>query len=142
MSRPVAKKFKITCDYGVKGSSWSSGWHQGIDYGCPVGTPVFSPVAGKIVKNKRAWGGAFGNHQAIIKFRSTIDGKIYYLGLMHMTAETIPVGVSVGDGQRVGTSGAEGNVHGAHLHIEVQELNFWRRGKAVNPTSVIAGLKP
>lgn len=133
--RPVSFKFKVTCKYGVKGTMWKSGWHQGIDYGCPVGTAVYSPVSGTVVKEGRAWGRAFGSHQVVIRFRKGL--RYYYVGLMHMKAERITVGQKVKAGQRVGTSGADGNVSGPHLHMEVQPLAYWQAGKSVDPAKVI-----
>ena len=128
-------KFKVTCEFGKKGPMWSSGWHQGIDFGVPVGTPVVAPIPGTIVGVGMipSWGPAYGNNSVVLEYASQ-----RYVMFAHLSKATVKVGQVVKVGDKLGLSGAEGNVSGPHLHMEVQDHNGWTRGKAIDPAAVLA----
>ena len=145
MSWPVPTKYQITTPYGVRGPRWSSGHHQGVDFACPVGTPIYSPVNGKVVGvgQIQTWGPAFGRHAVIIEFK--YKKKTYWLLLAHCSSDRVKIGDVVFAGQHVANSGAEGNVSGPHLHLEVQTTRWWSKIKDVNPQFVLdipATVKP
>ncbi|MDG4864539.1 transglycosylase family protein [Streptomyces sp. T-3] len=98
--------------YHAAGSSWSSGYHTGVDFAVPTGTSVKAVAAGRVVS--AGWGGAYG-YQVVIRHN---DGKYSQYG--HLSALTVKSGQGVGTGQRIGRSGATGNVTGPHLHFEVR----------------------
>lgn len=111
MVRPVASKYGVTLGYRQKANFDPNYIHRGIDYGCPTGTPVVATTAGKVIHASRGggYGSAFGIHVVIR------TGDIWHL-YGHLSAELVSVGQAVAAGQRIGTSGASGNVTGAHLH--------------------------
>ncbi|MFF0792236.1 transglycosylase family protein [Streptomyces spiralis] len=98
--------------YRVAGSHWSKGYHTGIDFEVPTGTSVHAAAAGRVVD--AGWGGAYG-YQVVIRHA---DGRYTQYG--HLSAISVRAGQTVTAGQRMGRSGATGNVTGPHLHFEVR----------------------
>ncbi|MEU9005761.1 LysM peptidoglycan-binding domain-containing M23 family metallopeptidase [Streptomyces sp. NPDC048551] len=98
--------------YHQSGSMWSSGYHTGVDFIASTGTTVKAVGAGTVVS--AGWGGAYGN-EVIIKHA---DGKYSQYG--HLSQLSVSAGQSVTAGQRIGLSGATGNVTGPHLHFEIR----------------------
>ncbi|MEU7423248.1 LysM peptidoglycan-binding domain-containing M23 family metallopeptidase [Streptomyces sp. NPDC040750] len=102
----------IGTGYHVPGGMWSSGYHTGVDFVVPTGTPLQAVAAGTVVS--AGWGGAYGN-QVVIKLA---DG--HYAQYAHLSRLSVSAGQSVSTGQRIGLSGATGNVTGPHLHFEIR----------------------
>lgn len=98
--------------YHAAGSHWSKGYHTGVDFPVPTGTSVKAVAAGHVVA--AGWGGSFG-YQVVIRHS---DGR--YTQYAHLSAISVRAGQSVSGGQRIGRSGATGNVTGPHLHFEVR----------------------
>ncbi|GGZ23093.1 hypothetical protein GCM10010300_78370 [Streptomyces olivaceoviridis] len=98
--------------YHVAGSHWSKGYHTGVDFLVPTGTSVRAAAAGHVVA--AGWGGSYG-YQVVIRHA---DGR--YTQYAHLSAIAVRNGQSVTAGQRIGRSGATGNVTGPHLHFEVR----------------------
>ncbi|WNI28785.1 M23 family metallopeptidase [Streptomyces sp. ITFR-6] len=108
---PVAGSY-VSTGYKSSGSLWSSGSHSGIDFHAASGSSVVAVGAGTVVE--AGWGGAYGNN---IVLRMT-DGTYTQYG--HLSSIAVSVGQSVGQGQRIGLSGATGNATGPHLHFEAR----------------------
>ncbi|MEU6510955.1 transglycosylase family protein [Streptomyces sp. NPDC046942] len=102
----------IGTGYGVAGGHWSKGYHTGVDFLVPTGTSVKAVEAGEVVA--AGWGGSYG-YQVEIRHA---DGR--YSQYAHLSAISVRIGQQVGTGQRIGRSGATGNVTGPHLHFEVR----------------------
>ncbi|UFR00860.1 transglycosylase family protein [Streptomyces sp. Go40/10] len=98
--------------YHVAGSHWSKGYHTGVDFLVPTGTSVKAAAAGRVVA--AGWGGSYG-YQVVIRHS---DGR--YTQYAHLSAIAVRAGQTVATGQRIGRSGATGNVTGPHLHFEVR----------------------
>ncbi|MEU3370147.1 transglycosylase family protein [Streptomyces sp. NPDC006660] len=98
--------------YHRAGSSWASGYHTGVDFPVSTGTSVKAVTSGTVVE--AGWGGAYG-YQVVIHHP---DGR--YSQYAHLSALTVKAGQKVNTGQRIGRSGATGNVTGPHLHFEVR----------------------
>ncbi|WP_181806058.1 M23 family metallopeptidase [Streptomyces shenzhenensis] len=113
--------------YHVAGGMWSSGHHTGVDFVVPTGTPVKAVGAGTVVT--AGWGGAYGN-QVVIRLA---DG--YYAQYGHLSAVSVSVGQTVTEGQRIGLSGATGNVTGPHLHFEIRTTPDY--GSDVDPVAYL-----
>ncbi|MFE1863350.1 M23 family metallopeptidase [Streptomyces anandii] len=113
--------------YHVAGSMWSSGYHTGVDFVVPTGTPVKAVGAGTVVS--AGWGGAYGN-QVVVRLA---DG--HYAQYGHLSALSVSAGQSVTEGQRVGLSGATGNVTGPHLHFEIRTTPDY--GSDVDPVAYL-----
>ncbi|MGW1051254.1 transglycosylase family protein [Streptomyces sp. NPDC002521] len=102
----------IGTGYRVAGAHWSKGYHTGVDFLVPTGTSVQAAEAGNVVA--AGWGDAYG-YQVVIRHA---DGR--YTQYAHLSAISVRIGQSVTTGQRIGRSGATGNVTGPHLHFEVR----------------------
>jgi murein DD-endopeptidase MepM/ murein hydrolase activator NlpD len=98
--------------YRATGAHWSKGYHTGVDFVVPTGTSVHAAGAGRVVT--AGWGGAYG-YQVVIRHA---DGRYTQYG--HLSAISVRAGQTVTTGQRIGRSGATGNVTGPHLHFEVR----------------------
>ncbi|MGX4688530.1 M23 family metallopeptidase [Streptomyces sp. JNUCC 63] len=123
---PVAGS-AVGTGYRVAGGMWSSGYHTGVDFAVPTGTPVKAVGAGTVVS--AGWGGAYGN-QVVIKLN---DG--HYAQYAHLSSLSVSAGQSVGAGQRLGLSGATGNVTGPHLHFEIRTTPNY--GSDVDPAAYL-----
>ncbi|MFJ3639504.1 transglycosylase family protein [Streptomyces sp. NPDC090108] len=102
----------IGTGYRVSGAHWSKGYHTGIDFLVGTGTSVQAVAPGHVVA--AGWGGSYG-YQVVIRHA---DGRYTQYG--HLSAISVRAGQSVAEGQRIGRSGATGNVTGPHLHFEVR----------------------
>ncbi|MEU0336454.1 transglycosylase family protein [Streptomyces sp. NPDC006193] len=98
--------------YHVAGPHWSKGYHTGVDFAVPTGTSVRAAATGHVVS--AGWGGSYG-YQVVLRHA---DGR--YTQYAHLSAISVRAGQSVAAGQRIGRSGATGNVTGPHLHFEVR----------------------
>ncbi|GHH71373.1 hypothetical protein GCM10018793_06430 [Streptomyces sulfonofaciens] len=110
LTAPVAAS--IGTPYHQHGSSWSKGYHTGVDFLVPTGTSVRTIAAGQVVA--AGWGGSYG-YQVVVRHA---DGR--YSQYAHLSAISVKTGQKVVGGQRLGRSGATGNVTGPHLHFEVR----------------------
>lgn len=139
--KPAPANRPVTCPYGKKGSAWATGEHGGIDYGTPVGDPIYAPWSGTVTgvrtpsgtSSGTTWGSAYGG-QVVIDFDKLPDGSAGLWGVLaHLSATSVTVGQRVTAGQRIGTSGATGNVSGPHAHFEIQGAKSWQQGNYRNP---------
>ncbi|MBV2357433.1 M23 family metallopeptidase [Streptomyces sp. J2-1] len=108
---PVAGSH-VSTGYRTGGTLWSSGSHTGIDFHAATGTVVRAAGAGTVVST--GWGGAYGN-EIVLRMA---DGMYTQYG--HLSSIGVTVGQTVAPGQRIGLSGATGNVTGPHLHFEAR----------------------
>jgi murein DD-endopeptidase MepM/ murein hydrolase activator NlpD len=108
---PVAD-LGIGTRYRASGSSWSKGYHTGVDFPVATGTSVRAVSSGHVVS--AGWGGSYG-YQVVVRHA---DGR--YSQYAHLSAISVRAGQNVATGQRIGRSGATGNVTGPHLHFEVR----------------------
>ncbi|SEO31555.1 transglycosylase family protein [Actinacidiphila rubida] len=108
---PVAHA-PIGTAYHASGSHWASGYHTGVDFLVSTGTAVHSVAAGRVVT--AGWGGSYG-YQVVIRHA---DGR--YSQYAHLSQISVKAGQQVNEGQRIGRSGATGNVTGPHLHFEIR----------------------
>lgn len=108
--RPVPAGVGVTLGYRQPMKSRPTYVHRGIDYGTPLGTPVTATVAGKVVHAGRGgMGSAFGIHVVIL------TAGVWHI-YAHLSMSKVKKGQLVDAGQRLGLSGASGNVTGPHLH--------------------------
>lgn len=111
VSSPVPGR-GITTPFGKPGKFWAAGYHTGDDYACPTGSAAVATAAGTVVfAGRGGWGSAYGIHVIVD------TGPIRHL-YAHLSKESVSVGQSVARGQRLGSTGATGNVTGPHLHYE------------------------
>ncbi|WP_343244997.1 peptidoglycan DD-metalloendopeptidase family protein [Streptomyces sp. SID14478] len=112
-SMPVDKG-RVSAKYRQPGG-WAAGFHTGVDFAVPTGTPVKSVGPGTVVTAGNQ--GAYGN-AVIVKMN---DGRFTLYA--HLNSLDVKTGQSVTGGQRLGLSGATGNVTGPHLHFEARTRN-------------------
>ncbi|MFE9121514.1 peptidoglycan DD-metalloendopeptidase family protein [Streptomyces sp. NPDC007172] len=125
---PVADEH-IGTGYGVSGSMWSSGHHTGVDFPVGPGTAIRAVGPGTVVT--AGWNSAYGN-QVVIKHG---DGK--YSQYAHQSSLNVSVGQRVKGGDRIGWSGATGNVSGPHLHFEIRTGPEY--GSDIDPLAYLRG---
>ncbi|EDY52566.1 secreted transglycosylase [Streptomyces clavuligerus] len=125
---PVADNH-IGTAYGVSGSMWSSGYHTGVDFPVPTGTAIRAVGPGTVVT--AGWNSAYG-YQVVIRHG---DGK--YSQYAHHSSLNVVVGQKVEGGDRIGWSGATGNVSGAHLHFEMRTGPEY--GSDIDPIAYLRG---
>ncbi|WP_051821553.1 peptidoglycan DD-metalloendopeptidase family protein [Streptomyces sp. NRRL F-5065] len=109
-TRPVAGPLGTA--YHETGANWVSGYHTGVDFTVPVGTTVRAAGPGTVVK--AGVGVSYGN-EIVIRHD---DGV--YSQYAHLSSISVSEGQKVKGGQKVGLSGATGNVTGPHLHFEIR----------------------
>ncbi|MEV5904122.1 peptidoglycan DD-metalloendopeptidase family protein [Streptomyces sp. NPDC052127] len=125
-SAPV-QGYVITAAYAQAGN-WSTGHHTGVDLAVPVGTPVVAVRAGAVLMS--ATDAGYGHYLLI---RHTEHEYSLYAHLSRLEVER---GTTVAAGQRIGLSGATGNVTGPHLHFEVRTEPVF--GSDVDPVAYLA----
>lgn len=126
------KKYKATTPFGVVGTRWSSGRHEGVDFAAPVGAVVVAPIAGTVTKVGQVWGAAFGKHSVLVK---VAGGHLLFA---HLSSNSVKVGQALKIGDVIGKVGAEGNVTGPHLHMELQKGPGWKKGGGLDPATIIS----
>ncbi|MFE0420179.1 LysM peptidoglycan-binding domain-containing M23 family metallopeptidase [Streptomyces tendae] len=122
-----ASNIPLGTGYKDGGSLWSSGHHTGVDFLAATGTTLKAVGAGTVVT--AGWGGAYGN-QVVIRLA---DG--YYAQYAHLSSLSVSGGQTVIAGQRIGLSGATGNVTGPHLHFEIRTTPDY--GTDVDPVAYL-----
>jgi murein DD-endopeptidase MepM/ murein hydrolase activator NlpD len=133
MASPMQdKKYKVTTPFGVKGTRWSSGRHEGVDYAAPTGAVVVAPCDGKVVKVGQCWGAAFGSNSVLMK---VAGGHLLFA---HLSSHSCKVGQVLKANEVIGKVGADGNVTGPHLHMELQKGPGWKRGGGLDPKDILA----
>ncbi|GGM09309.1 peptidase [Streptomyces fumigatiscleroticus] len=123
---PVTGSYVSTA-YRAGSGLWSSGSHTGVDFHAASGTTVHAVGTGTVVET--GWGGAYGN-QIVIKMA---DGTYTQYG--HLSSIGVSVGQKVTPGQRIGLSGATGNVTGPHLHFEARTTPEY--GSDIDPVAYL-----
>lgn len=122
---PVAS-VSFSAQYGQAGG-WSSGYHTGVDFVVPTGTAIRAVGPGTVVS--ASFDGAYGNNVVI----RHSDGR--YTQYAHLSSLGVSAGQSVSGGQRIGLSGATGNVTGPHLHFEARSTPGY--GSDSNPLAYL-----
>ncbi|MER6414537.1 M23 family metallopeptidase [Streptomyces humidus] len=117
-----AHRYWLSAGYAARGSHWAHR-HTGQDFAVDHGTPVYAVGSG--VVRITTCGDGFGN-QVLVRHR---DG--YFTQYAHLSRIDVRRGQRVSAGQRIGLSGASGNVTGPHLHFEVRITPY--AGSAVPP---------
>ena len=115
-------KFKLTCEYGRKGTAWKSGVHGGTDLVGIDSEKVYS-ICNGIVERAGYDKGGFGNYVRIKE-----DGSENRIYLAHLSKIYVKVGQRVSYTTVVGLMGSTGNSTGKHTHVEIREF---RNGQAV-----------
>ncbi|MEH0545619.1 M23 family metallopeptidase [Streptomyces sp. B21-105] len=105
------RRYWLSAGYAAKGSRWARR-HTGQDFAVDSGTPVYAVGSG--VVRVTTCGDGFGN-QVLVR-----HGDGYFTQYAHLSRIDVRRDQRVAAGQRLGLSGASGNVTGPHLHFEVR----------------------
>lgn len=121
--------FKVTCEYGRKGTAWASGIHQGIDLVGITSKKVYSICLG-VVERAGYDKGGFGNYVRIKE-----DGTENRIYLAHLEKIYVKVGQKVTYTTVVGLMGATGNATGPHTHVEIRKFQNGVAISKLNPAT-------
>ncbi|MET9057233.1 M23 family metallopeptidase [Streptomyces antibioticus] len=105
------RDYWLSAGYAASGARWVHR-HTGQDFAVRTGTPVYAVGPGTV--RATTCGDGFGN-QVVVRHP---DG--YFTQYAHLSRIDVRAGKRVKAGQRLGLSGATGNVTGPHLHFEVR----------------------
>ncbi|MFF8485365.1 M23 family metallopeptidase [Streptomyces antibioticus] len=105
------RDYWLSAGYAASGARWAHR-HTGQDFAVRTGTPVYAVGPGTV--RATTCGDGFGN-QVVVRHP---DG--YFTQYAHLSRIDVRAGKRVKAGQRLGLSGATGNVTGPHLHFEVR----------------------
>lgn len=121
----------VSCDFGVKGTSWKTGFHTGVDFAVPKGTEIRNCLGGQVQLSGRETN--FG-------LRIWVLSKMPF-GLMrilygHCSKLLFNQDEIVEKGQVIALSGNSGERHDKklmkfHLHTQWEE---WPSRKLIKPT--------
>lgn len=110
---PVVRgSYRLTARFGACSALWRR-CHTGLDFAAGFGKPVAAAHAGRVAFVGA--GGAYGRH--LVKIDHGGGVQTWYA---HMQSATVRAGQTVQVGEQIGQVGAEGNVTGPHLHLEVR----------------------
>ena len=122
----------ITSPEGMRVLNGVEGYHDGLDLISRENNNVYSILPGKVVhdmddyihderfKDKKH---SAGNY-LIIQYKYQ-DAR-YYVRYLHLGKNTVSLKESVEEGEIIGTYGDYGYSFGAHLHIDVYDVN-WKK---------------
>lgn len=122
-------KFKVTSEYGRKGSLWKSGTHQGTDLVGITSDKVYS-ICNGVVERAGYDKGGFGNYVRIKEDNS--ENRIY---LAHLSKIYVKIGERVNYTTVVGIMGETGNATGKHTHVEIREFKNGVAVKKLNASN-------
>lgn len=121
--------FKVTCEYGRKGTAWKSGVHQGIDLVGITNKKVYS-ICNGVVERAGYDKGGFGNYVRIKE-----DGTENRIYLAHLEKIYVKVGQKVTYTTVVGLMGSTGNSTGPHTHVEIRKFQNGVAISKLNPAT-------
>ena len=111
---PLTGKFKVTCEYKRKGTSWAAGWHTGIDL---VGSDTIYATCDGIV-TRTGFDQSYGN---FIVVKDNVTGKYHWY--CHLSKINVKLNQAVTRVSKIGVMGSTGNVTGKHLHFEIRNAS-------------------
>lgn len=126
---PFTGNFKVTCEYGRKGTAWASGMHQGIDLVGITNKKVYS-ICNGVVERAGYDKGGFGNYVRIKE-----DGTENRIYLAHLEKIYVKVGQKVTYTTVVGLMGSTGNSTGPHTHVEIRKFQNGVAVSKLNPAA-------
>ena len=108
---PLTGQFKVTCEYGRKGTSWKAGHHTGIDL--TGQDTIYATCDGQVVRT--GFDPSYGN---FIVVKNSADGKFHWY--CHLSRVLVSRGIRVTRVTKIGVMGSSGNSTGKHLHFEIR----------------------
>lgn len=89
--------------------------HNGVDLASYSGAPIYAAASGEVIIAKAGgWNGGYGNYVVIKHPNGT---QTLYA---HLTQVQVSPGMTVEQGDQIGTMGSTGKSTGTHLHFEVR----------------------
>lgn len=97
--------------------------HVGIDVPAPDGTALYSPCTGTVVA--RGEEDSMGHYVIIRSTARDANGRYLTVRMMHMNADPlVSLNQSVVATTKIGYVGNTGESYGAHLHIDINNMNY------------------
>lgn len=112
---PVTGEFKVTCEYGRKGSLWAYGYHKGIDLVC-ADKNIYCTCDG-VVKSVGFDTNGWGQYVRV----DTGLNRIHIFCHLVKGSVKVKVGQKVNRSTIIGTMGSTGNSTGVHLHFQIED---------------------
>jgi murein DD-endopeptidase MepM/ murein hydrolase activator NlpD len=103
--------------------------HRGVDFSVPTGTEIRAMSDARV-----RFSGVMSGFGNVVWLDHGGDILTVYA---HLSRIDVREGETVRGGQRIGLSGATGDVTAPHLHFEV-----WRWGREVDPVPLLGGRPP
>jgi murein DD-endopeptidase MepM/ murein hydrolase activator NlpD len=131
MRNPI-DNYVITSPEGTRILNGVEGYHDGLDLISRENNNVYAILPGKVVhdmdeyihderfKDKKH---SAGNY-LIIKHK--FEKAIYYVRYLHLGENTVSLKETIEEGEVIGNYGDYGYSFGAHLHIDVYDVN-WKK---------------
>ena len=119
---PLTGQFRVTCEYGRKGS-WKAGYHTGIDL---VGKDtIYATCNGKVTRI--GFDNSYGN---FIVIKNDEDGRFHWF--CHLSKILVANDTRVSRITKIGIMGSTGKSSGKHLHFEIRNVGN-KYGNQINP---------
>jgi murein DD-endopeptidase MepM/ murein hydrolase activator NlpD len=93
------------------------GQHTGRDVLTPIGEEASAPCAGRVTH-----AGSYPQHKGygnFVSIEKAGEKEYTVVNVCHLSLVSVSVGDWVNVGDRIGATGATGNVEGPHVHIDV-----------------------
>lgn len=119
---------RISSPYGYRNFN-GGGFHHGLDIAAPQGTPVNAAAPG--IVTRASYSPSYGN--VVFIHHPQLNKSTVYA---HLHKISVDAGEKVNSGQQIGTVGNTGNSFGNHLHFEVHQ-GLWSRKGGINPMSFL-----
>ena len=111
---PLADKFRITCAFGEKGSTWKAGFHTGVDM-VNDDEVIYSSTFGEVVRV--GYDDSYGNYVVIA---DDTPNDTHFHWFCHLAYYVVNVGDIVTPETVLGKMGSTGNSTAKHLHYEIR----------------------
>ena len=112
---PAGSAYVITQSPGGGYSHWDNYNRHAVDFATPTGTPIVASAGGTV--HFAGWSGSGGN-MVLVNHGNNLCSQY-----AHLSSISVGAGAWVAQGQRLGLSGATGNVTGPHLHWNIVYCN-------------------
>lgn len=147
ISAPVKTPLIITSPYGYRKFVDSNthqtieGFHEGIDFVSKSGDASVIAVSSGVVvydqddyDDSQRWTNMYHSAGNMLIIQHVIDDVPVFVRYLHIDKNIVSKGSPVIEGQVLGTYADVGRSYGAHLHVDVYDVNW----KLIDPTNILS----
>lgn len=125
----VSSKMSSYYNNGVYESTGGRSGHTGTDFTTgpnDYGTEVSSLGSGIVISESDVDNGGLGKYVKVLHEVIDDEGKVKYVVSTygHLSSNSVKVGDIIGSDESIGKIGSTGNSSGAHLHLEMIDVNL------------------